>query len=358
MNSQRGNRYQLLSLEEDNQVIVTNKELRLRAKKAAVAEQLQMQSPKRSKSSRKLEAKVDGKNASGSVLKETKKDNVGPQKNAPAGGKKNKTSQKKDGNPSDKSGSPCRGSKQYKNSHSPSRGRWLFGSGAATKAPYNAPPKKVIQKPTSSGNDFCLPPEMSPERKPSRAYLSGSRHRPNLDRSSRARGHDRQSTSERTGVKAVDKRNGGGAHNWGSPQLDIHEHTKYISRRQSRQPPWRMRTISYSDVSILSEATEDESMYFTLDEWRAMEAGLSPKSDESNSGSEPTPTCGPPTPLRRSGRKLRLFDIMRLNGKNLEFFEWLQESWDFTELPLCEEPKNIPQEPPKVDDVKQFPNLP
>ncbi|XP_017092955.2 uncharacterized protein PPYR1 [Drosophila bipectinata] len=346
MNSSGGNRYQLLSLEEENQVIQPNKELHSKANKAPLAEQLQMQSPKRPNS------KVEGKIAYALVLKETKKDNVGPQKDALAGVKKNMMLQKKDGNSSDKSGTPS--SKPYKTSFSPLRGRRLFGSGAFAKAPNNASPKKLNQKPSESENDFCLPPEMSPERKPS---LTGSRHRFNLDRSSRARLHDRQSTSERTGVKAVDKRHGGGSHNWGSPKLDIQEHTKAISRRLSRQPPWRMRTISNSDVSIVSDVTEDESMYFTLDEWRAIETGLSMKSDEPSPESEPTPTCSPPTPLRRSGRQLRLFDIMRLNGKNIEIFKWLQDSWDFHELPLREEPKKMPQEPPKVDDVKQFPKL-
>jgi len=46
-----------------------------------------------------------------------------------------------------------------------------------------------------------------------------------------ARIFDRHSGSNRTGVKAVDKRNGAGAHNWGSPEQEIQMYQKDDSRR-------------------------------------------------------------------------------------------------------------------------------
>jgi plasminogen activator inhibitor 1 RNA-binding protein len=37
---------------------------------------------------------------------------------------------------------------------------------------------------------------------------------------------DRQSGSEKTGVKAIDKKDGAGAHNWGSAKQDAEEYNK------------------------------------------------------------------------------------------------------------------------------------
>ncbi|KAH8420166.1 hypothetical protein KR009_006417 [Drosophila setifemur] len=149
------------------------------------------------------------------------------------------------------------------------------------EAPISKKGKPYTQKLDS--RNFALPPDYSPDRKPSRGSNRSnlSRHRfdrPNLDRTSRTRLHDRQSGSDRTGVKAVDKRNGGGAHNWGSPLLDIQEHTKFYGTGPSTSKAGKKskRSKSDSDVSTQSEANAledsvDEPVQFTLDEWRAMQ---------------------------------------------------------------------------------------
>lgn len=385
MNPNGGNRYQLLSFEDDNQVILSSKELRLRARKAVQAQQLQLQFSKRSKSGRKLDAKLDGKNASAVILKDSKKDNLGPKKEIPAAGKKSKASQKKENTPPVKSGSP--NPKRDKSSPSPRRERRLFGSGAgiaSIKVTTNVTAKKLKRSygvaGSALGHSFCLPPEMSPERKPSRnsfrGYLSGFRHRPKLDRTSRARLHDRQSGSDRTGIKAVDKRNGGGAHNWGSPKLEIQEHKKAISRSQvcgGRQPTRRRRINSNSDVSLFSEPMshhqeepQDESMFLTLDEWRATLKPRAVRADGSDPGAADLyPTFRAAAPFQRSGRNLRLCDIIQFNidsgwqhSKKWEFFLSLLDPSNFPELPLPQEPQAVHnQVPPRVDDVKHFPNL-
>ncbi|EDV34281.1 uncharacterized protein Dana_GF21047 [Drosophila ananassae] len=383
MYSYGGNRYQLLSFEDETQVLLSNKELRLRARKAAQAQQLQLQSTKRSKTGRKLEAKLEGKNASAAILKDSKKDNLGPKKDIPAGGKKSKPSHKKDNTPSAKSGSP--NSKQDKSSPSPRRERRLFGSGAASasvRISTNATSKKLNRNygvaGSALGHNFCLPPEMSPERKPSRSsfrgYLSGFRHRPNLDRTSRARLHDRQSGSDRTGVKAVYKRNGGGAHNWGSPKLEIQEHKKAIARSQvygGRQPARRRRINSNSDVSLFSEPMShhqeeplDDSMFLTLDEWRATLKPVAAKPAGSDPRAEFFPPFRASAPFQRSGRNLRLCDIIQFNFNSIgqhckkrEFFLALVDPPDFPELPLPQPREVQNQLPPQVDDVKHFPNL-
>ena len=52
-----------------------------------------------------------------------------------------------------------------------------------------------------------------------------NRNRRNFDGKRR----DRQSGSDKTGVKAVDKRDGGGAHNWGTHKTDIDDMNKPVT---------------------------------------------------------------------------------------------------------------------------------
>jgi len=163
---------------------------------------------------------------------------------------------------------------------------------------------------------------------------------------------DRHSGSNRTGVKAVDKRNGAGAHNWGSPEQDIQMHQKDDSRRNKQS----------QDVPIQSKAaaeycsSKDSPAQFTLDEWRAMQAQKkillqknqekASKDDEAGSGesggSGSSGGSGDEAAGRCSGRQSRLVDI--------KFY--------FTTKPgpilrISDYPKSCP----KVDDKGQFPKL-
>ena len=54
----------------------------------------------------------------------------------------------------------------------------------------------------------------------------------------RKREHERHSGSTKTGVKAVDKRKGGGAYNWGNVKDDIkafNESSSHSSTRESKE---------------------------------------------------------------------------------------------------------------------------
>ncbi|KAH8382794.1 hypothetical protein KR009_005303, partial [Drosophila setifemur] len=77
---------------------------------------------------------------------------------------------------------------------------------------------------------------------------------------------DRQSGSDKTGVKSVDKREGGGAHNWGSPKQDIEDSKTAESVPQADKED--SANEQSADAAIAAE--EDESKQMTLDEWKAL----------------------------------------------------------------------------------------
>lgn len=79
----------------------------------------------------------------------------------------------------------------------------------------------------------------------------------------RKRERDRQSGSDKTGVKSVDKRDGAGAHNWGSHKQDIDDLNK---------PPTDDEQKESADDTAEETApvvNEEEPKEMTLDEWKA-----------------------------------------------------------------------------------------
>ncbi|XP_050744951.1 translation initiation factor IF-2 [Drosophila biarmipes] len=78
---------------------------------------------------------------------------------------------------------------------------------------------------------------------------------------------DRQSGSDKTGVKSIDKREGGGAHNWGSPKQDI-EDLKTTGESSPQADKEDSANEQSADPAIAAE--EDESKQMTLDEWKAL----------------------------------------------------------------------------------------
>lgn len=87
---------------------------------------------------------------------------------------------------------------------------------------------------------------------------------------------DRQSGSDKTGVKPVDKREGSGAHNWGSHKDIIEEVDK-----NEVDPSWELDKVETPAVPTEAKelgpdgdapAVEEEPKQFTLDEWRAQRA--------------------------------------------------------------------------------------
>ncbi|XP_017020668.1 SERPINE1 mRNA-binding protein 1 [Drosophila kikkawai] len=77
---------------------------------------------------------------------------------------------------------------------------------------------------------------------------------------------DRQSGSDKTGVKAIDKREGGGAHNWGSPKQDIEDQKTGESAPQADKED----SANEQSADPAAVAEEDESKQMTLDEWKAL----------------------------------------------------------------------------------------
>lgn len=78
------------------------------------------------------------------------------------------------------------------------------------------------------------------------------------------RERDRQSGSDKTGVKSVDKRDGGGAHNWGSHKQDIDDLNKPPTDDENKEGG-----EENADDSTPTAPIEEEPKEMTLDEWKA-----------------------------------------------------------------------------------------
>ncbi|XP_017124085.1 uncharacterized protein LOC108143981 [Drosophila elegans] len=160
---------------------------------------------------------------------------------------------------------------------------------------------------------------------------------------------DRQSGSRRTGVKAVFKRNGGGAHNWGSPKQDIE------MRNEIDWSPSFNKTKKSSKSLDMEDSMEKKEL-FTLDEWRAMRVGAQQKKkppqekgQENEDGAPGPGSSGTEATGRRCGRQQRLVDI------KIIFYDkrLASSSKQGPTLKISQDPKYCP----KVDDELQFPNL-
>ncbi|KAM8703693.1 hypothetical protein ACLKA7_008338 [Drosophila subpalustris] len=78
---------------------------------------------------------------------------------------------------------------------------------------------------------------------------------------------DRQSGSDKTGIKSVDKRDGAGAHNWGSAKQDIED------LKDGAPAPTTDKDDSANEQTggdTTNNVEEDDSKQMTLDEWKAL----------------------------------------------------------------------------------------
>ncbi|XP_063703881.1 SERPINE1 mRNA-binding protein 1-like isoform X2 [Culicoides brevitarsis] len=103
--------------------------------------------------------------------------------------------------------------------------------------------------------------------------------KPRFDRRGK-REFDRQSGSDKTGVKAVDKRDGGGAHNWGSHKQDLddlNKGTEYLTDGEKNDSA--VEETKEGDAAADGEAkpVEEEVKEMTLDEWKAQRAATRAK---------------------------------------------------------------------------------
>lgn len=87
-----------------------------------------------------------------------------------------------------------------------------------------------------------------------------NRNRRNFDGKQR---RDRQSGSDKTGVKAVDKRDGGGAHNWGTHKTDIDDMNKPVTDGEDTSGEKEGEEV------VEEPAAPEEPKEMTLDEYKA-----------------------------------------------------------------------------------------
>lgn len=83
---------------------------------------------------------------------------------------------------------------------------------------------------------------------------------------------NRQSGSDKTGVKAVDKRDGGGAHNWGSHKQDLDDLNKGTDYLTDGEKNDSNVEETKEETGEETKPVEDEFKEMTLDEWKAQKA--------------------------------------------------------------------------------------
>ncbi|XP_058820880.1 SERPINE1 mRNA-binding protein 1-like [Topomyia yanbarensis] len=94
---------------------------------------------------------------------------------------------------------------------------------------------------------------------------------------------DRQSGSNKTGIKPVEKRDGTGSHNWGSVKVDAKEFNNYQDGYMPQDSEDGKGTVSeqdkdeHSDVPDSKLPIEDILKEMTLDEWKAQVAAIRSK---------------------------------------------------------------------------------
>lgn len=88
----------------------------------------------------------------------------------------------------------------------------------------------------------------------------------------RKRERDRQSGSDKTGVKSVDKRDGAGAHNWGSHKQDIDDINKPPTDDENKEGGEEVVEESAAPAPV-----DEEPKEMTLDEWKAQRKLLQPQ---------------------------------------------------------------------------------
>ncbi|XP_055690087.1 plasminogen activator inhibitor 1 RNA-binding protein-like isoform X4 [Lutzomyia longipalpis] len=89
---------------------------------------------------------------------------------------------------------------------------------------------------------------------------------------------DRQSGSDKTGVKAVDKREGGGAHNWGSHKQEVIDELApkpHPAELYEGEPRAETQDNHEENTVNQSPNQDEETKELTLDEYKAMRAGKS-----------------------------------------------------------------------------------
>lgn len=129
----------------------------------------------------------------------------------------------------------------------------------------------------SSGSDSGAPDGARGERRGfSRVFVrGGGRGRGGFDNGRGKREFDRRSGSDKTGVKAVDKRRSSGSFNWGSPEDELNaqvpqEEPKSPEGSQTDKVEVNEAVKEEQDQVVSTEAEEKAAL--TLDEWKALKS--------------------------------------------------------------------------------------
>lgn len=166
--------------------------------------------------------------------------------------------------------------------------------------------KDNIRTPREDGNKNGYPGKNAERRQINRSNVSGTENREeknnrknrevnndeNGPRKSQAgnkrfdvrgkREFDRQSGSNKTGVKAIEKRDGTGSHNWGSAKLDAKEYNNFQEDYMPHDTEEEKGPASEITKEEQTEQTEikpveEELKEMTLDEWKAQTAAARSK---------------------------------------------------------------------------------
>uniref|UniRef100_T1H4L6 Hyaluronan/mRNA-binding protein domain-containing protein n=1 Tax=Megaselia scalaris TaxID=36166 RepID=T1H4L6_MEGSC len=203
---------------------------------------------------------------------------------------------------------------------------------------------------------------------------------------------DRQSGSDKTGVKAVEKRNGAGAHNWGSVKQDIDMNLETMAKdpQNTTTDEEQKESAGQKEESIV------EPKVLTLDEWKAqqeLKRGAKPQYNirKAGEGEDLSPQWEKMVALKKAskktdeeefeydpslypqrvGRLQRIVDIQfnfndgrrggggapgggRFRNKKPE-----RTGGDNNNVKFTRAKREVKREQhaPKVDDVRQFPTL-
>jgi len=82
---------------------------------------------------------------------------------------------------------------------------------------------------------------------------------------------DRHSGSDRTGLKPVEKREGGGAHNWGTIADAVAEQEQLAAKEVTEPATETEAPTNAGEEQAAEEVNEPEEKQMTLDEWKAMQ---------------------------------------------------------------------------------------
>lgn len=116
--------------------------------------------------------------------------------------------------------------------------------------------------------------EFGNEQREPRQYRDRDNRGPPRNREGMYRGgkreFDRQSGSDKTGVKSVDKRDGAGAHNWGSVKEEIDDINKSTTTDADATLTDKEESSNEQSIEQPAVPEEEEVKELTLDEWKAL----------------------------------------------------------------------------------------